>query len=261
MNAIIDIRTAAPIQLRAVQSADISPMVEAIGRPDFPANLLAFISSLGSIESLSLFEQHNYELSEIAQVSHDDQTGTETDNGLYEIRSLLARMGRLDSRIELCPSMRGKLTGDQRQRILVCARRGEYAYCIRLILPPDAGSVTDADLAELRRITDFLISLVAKHAELTLRRPALTPALSSLDDIESCLTTGTDLSRREAEVCARILYGLSSCGIAVDLGIGKESVMTYRKRAYSRLGIGSQRELLMWYLGLWSTAQVTQIAV
>ena len=259
MNAIVDVFTVDPVQLRVVQKPDISPMVEAIGCPEFSANLLAFMSSLGSVERLSLFEQHNYELSEIAPAGKDDQA--DTDGGLYEIRSLLSRMGRLDSRIELCPTMRGKLAGDQRQRILVCARRGEYAYCIRLVLTPDAAPVTDDDLAALRRITNFLISLVAKHAELTLRRPALTPALRSLDDIESCLTTGTELSRREAEVCARILYGLSSCGIAVDLGIGKESVMTYRKRAYSRLGIGSQRELLMWYLSLWSTAPVTQMAV
>ena len=49
---------------------------------------------------------------------------------------------------------------------------------------------------------------------------------------------------------ARILYGLSAAGIAVDLGIGIESVTTYRKRAYRRLGIATQRELLVWYLKL-----------
>ena len=29
--------------------------------------------------------------------------------------------------------------------------------------------------------------------------------------------------------------------------------MTYRRRAYQRLTIGSQRELLMWYLALWTS--------
>ena len=50
-----------------------------------------------------------------------------------------------------------------------------------------------------------------------------------------------------------MLYGLSTVGIALDLEIGEESVKTYRKRAYQRLRIGTERELLTWYLALWST--------
>ena len=61
----------------------------------------------------------------------------------------------------------------------------------------------------------------------------------------------TDLSRREGEVCSRISMAFVLRDRAGS-GIGKESVMTYRKRAYHRLGIGSQRELLMWYLALWT---------
>jgi DNA-binding CsgD family transcriptional regulator len=60
------------------------------------------------------------------------------------------------------------------------------------------------------------------------------------------------LPRREAEVCARILYGMSSVGIALDLSVSEETVKTYRKRAYQRLNIGSERELLTWYLARWS---------
>src|SRR5207248_737958 len=92
----------------------------------------------------------------------------------------------------------------------------------------------------------------AQHIEIQVGKPNLTPALTSLDEIQKCIRSATDLSRREAEVCARLLYGYSHCGIALDLGIGKETVMTYRKRSYQRLGIGSPRELLMWYLALWS---------
>jgi DNA-binding CsgD family transcriptional regulator len=53
-------------------------------------------------------------------------------------------------------------------------------------------------------------------------------------------------------VCARVLYGLSSTAIALDLDVGEETVKTYRKRAYQRLAIGSERELLNWYLAQWS---------
>nr|ART90100.1 hypothetical protein [uncultured bacterium] len=32
----------------------------------------------------------------------------------------------------------------------------------------------------------------------------------------------------------------------------EETVKTYRKRAYQRLAIGSERELLTWYLARWN---------
>lgn len=82
--------------------------------------------------------------------------------------------------------------------------------------------------------------------------PDLSQALRSLDQIENCLANAlVPLTRRESAVCARILYGMSSAGIALELNLGEETVMTYRKRAYFRLGFATQRELLLWYLDLW----------
>lgn len=51
------------------------------------------------------------------------------------------------------------------------------------------------------------------------------------------------LTGREKEVCRRILSGFSSEAIASELGIGLHSALTYRKRAYRKLGISSQNEL------------------
>jgi DNA-binding CsgD family transcriptional regulator len=44
-------------------------------------------------------------------------------------------------------------------------------------------------------------------------------------------------------VLARALAGLTSAGIALDLRISLNTVLTYRKRAYGRLGVSSQAEL------------------
>ncbi len=52
-----------------------------------------------------------------------------------------------------------------------------------------------------------------------------------------------DLTGREQEVCRRILLGFSSEAISQALGISLHSTLTYRKRAYERLGISSQNEL------------------
>jgi DNA-binding CsgD family transcriptional regulator len=51
------------------------------------------------------------------------------------------------------------------------------------------------------------------------------------------------LTARERDVCANILLGFSSEAIACELAISLNSVLTYRRRAYQRLGITSQNEL------------------
>ncbi|PVX85882.1 helix-turn-helix domain-containing protein [Paraburkholderia unamae] len=53
------------------------------------------------------------------------------------------------------------------------------------------------------------------------------------------------LTTRERTVCVGILTGYTSEGIALNLGISINSVLTYRKRVYEKLGITSQNELFM----------------
>jgi DNA-binding CsgD family transcriptional regulator len=58
------------------------------------------------------------------------------------------------------------------------------------------------------------------------------------------------LSVRELQVSARILFGISALGISIDLGLGEDTIATYRKRLYARLSIGSRHELMQKYLSL-----------
>lgn len=53
------------------------------------------------------------------------------------------------------------------------------------------------------------------------------------------------LTERERKVCALALAGVSIEGSAYELGIKKSSIVTYRKRAYARLGISSLNELFL----------------
>lgn len=99
------------------------------------------------------------------------------------------------------------------------------------------------------------MAVLGRHADIRQTRPNVAQALTSLEEIENCIVATGVLPRREAEVSARILYGLSSVGIALDLSVSEETVKTYRKRAYQRLAIGSERELLTWYLARWSCSR------
>jgi DNA-binding CsgD family transcriptional regulator len=51
------------------------------------------------------------------------------------------------------------------------------------------------------------------------------------------------LTLRERQVCARAALGLSVDATAADLDIARTSVLTYRRRAYGRLGVATACEL------------------
>jgi len=51
------------------------------------------------------------------------------------------------------------------------------------------------------------------------------------------------LSERERQVCAAVLQGKKSETIAYELDVAPSSVVTYRKRAYDKLGISSRAQL------------------
>lgn len=52
-----------------------------------------------------------------------------------------------------------------------------------------------------------------------------------------------ELTSRERAVCARTLVGMTAEGISIDLEIAKSTVLTYRRRAYSRLNICASNEI------------------
>lgn len=146
------------------------------------------------------------------------------------------------------------------KKVLLCM--GTDKDCVGFsITAPGAGSEPTSSLSDLCRAAPLLLSLISKHIDMLDREERLSSSISSLAEIEGRIAAAPEqLSQREADVCARILYGLSTIGTALDLGIGEESVMTYRKRAYRRLGIASQRELLCWYLNLKAAPRLGQAA-
>ena len=139
-----------------------------------------------------------------------------------------------------------------RDRVLMCARSPSGLIGLSLLRTESTGDYAEQDIVRLHEACSLLMAIIDKHVAMQAPESEGSSALRCLSHIEQCLSgAGTPLSQREEQVCARILYGMSTAGVAIDLGVGEETVMTYRKRAYQRLEIGSQRELLLWYLDLW----------
>jgi DNA-binding CsgD family transcriptional regulator len=110
----------------------------------------------------------------------------------------------------------------------------------------DQGKFTRSETARLAGLAPALTAIVARHCQVE-DVADLTRKLERL-----FATTGrfVALTPREKEVCLRILSGYSSQAISAELGVSLHSTLTYRKRAYEKLGISSQNELFGIVLGL-----------
>ncbi|WP_011580143.1 MULTISPECIES: helix-turn-helix transcriptional regulator [Chelativorans] len=126
-------------------------------------------------------------------------------------------------------------------RLSLLKRTGHGLVRIDFYRTRDRGGFTPADIGTLREQGWFFASLVARHrlAAVPARWTEARPAIQNLIE-----RIAPDMPRREVQVCAGIIFGLSSEAIALEIGIGRNTVMTYRKRAYARLNISSQHELL-----------------
>ena len=115
-----------------------------------------------------------------------------------------------------------------------------------------SGPYSSDDRRRLDRILPLVTAFIAAHYRLVrsyLPGNAAPPVLrnrtrSLVHTIVGKRVAPFDrLTSREREVCERIVLGYTSIGIGLDLDIALSSVLTYRKRAYAKLGIGTQNEL------------------
>lgn len=95
----------------------------------------------------------------------------------------------------------------------------------------------------LAAVVPIVGHLIGAHSLLA-RAFAPRDAADEIDRLAALAATPlAPLTARERDVCVRILLGYGSEAIGLDLGIAPSSVVTYRKRAYEKLGICSQAEL------------------
>lgn len=126
------------------------------------------------------------------------------------------------------------------ERISVLTRAEEVWYSLNLYRSAASGTFSRSEVNRLVEAAALLASLTRKHSELiTLRsRHAKPPQFEErLRDVPALL------SAREREVCRLALLGYHSKAIASLLELRYSTVLTYRKRAYAKLGISSQNEL------------------
>jgi len=97
----------------------------------------------------------------------------------------------------------------------------------------------EPDMAQLGALAQIAITGLTR----LLRGPAQADSL--IHRIERRLAeTHRVLTPRECAVCARTLAGRTAREIAEELGLGHGTVLTYRQRAYEKLGLSKANDLL-----------------
>lgn len=239
----------------------IARLVLDLGAPHFSDSLLQVLGDLCEVNHLSVVHLEDQD-----RVTYILSANDETLNITPEMQQLyLTIYHRLDPNNEFLQAfdhdgqvisrrLRQQDISDQGYRRLwydkmgivdrlsILVRADKGLYCLNLFrnktpFPDDSIETFDA-------MAPLLASLVVKHARLA---GALSSFMTRDAQIEMLIMrlnkVDASLSQREKEVCARVLLGMSSDGIALDIGVKLQSVLTYRKRAYSRLNISSQNEL------------------
>jgi DNA-binding CsgD family transcriptional regulator len=240
-------------------------MINALGTDAFEEELLRVLSSRAGVEHYSVYRVRNAtpEFLGGASVRGQHPARLTAANQKYqrtyaELTQILDEPSSgaqlvhapLDSADD--PGLMGALSHYHIvDRVMIYGRADDDLIAITMMRSDKAGVFDVDELGGLASSADLIIAICAKHASTHWDRPRGVKIFASVDVIEATLRAAKwGLSVRELQVSARILFGISALGIGIDLGLGEDTIATYRKRLYARLSIGSRHELMQKYLAL-----------
>jgi DNA-binding CsgD family transcriptional regulator len=131
-----------------------------------------------------------------------------------------------------------------RERVSLFSRIGDDFYLLSAFRGPRMSRFTPAEMTYFAALAELLLVTAQKH-EILMDQRRSAPRHLDVKGIERLLKIrAPSLSARECEVCARAVVGKTIEGTSLDLDIRRTSVITYRQRAYQKLGISRTSELV-----------------
>jgi DNA-binding CsgD family transcriptional regulator len=131
-----------------------------------------------------------------------------------------------------------------RERVSLFSWIGNDLYQLSAFRGPRVSRFTPAEMNNFAALAELLLVTAQKH-EVILEQRRGVPRHLDIKGIERLLKMRMpSLSTRECEVCARAIVGKTIEGTSLDLDIRRTSVITYRQRAYQKLGISRTNELV-----------------
>ena len=253
----------------------VADVVAAIGAAHFPRAFLAALSDLCGAELCSAFAWTEGEApvvlfaeGDVANLPAFAQQASlayarefwRSDRALRHLGSGVDRVSVLRTAAAGLPDRRHRFDCYERAGIeerLSLYRPGELAFLANGYRTRRAGTFSSEDIANVERFAPILLSAVAKHYELALRQRGEAPVS---DTIRMLISTEAGLSGREAQVAAGLIHGHSQREIGAEMNVALSSVVTYRRRAYQKLGVENRRRLLQRYQEICGRAPIAAIA-
>jgi len=245
------------------QIAAMSRVIESLGTGGFSAQLLQLLDALLPIDHLAVIHmeahdrvrfigsasQNSVIIPESTQLiyltsyscfdpNREQLEAWETSNGPCVKRLHVNEIAQIPYR-ELWYQHIGVI-----DRLSVLTHADQGLYCLNLYRTQTP--FDDTHIEQLQSLQTLLSALILKHSRYSGSLPPfLTREQQLLELIERMQSVEPKLTDRELQVCGRILIGMTSKGIALDLDVKTETVLTYRKRAYAKLEISSQNDLFL----------------
>jgi DNA-binding CsgD family transcriptional regulator len=125
------------------------------------------------------------------------------------------------------------------ERISIIQRGADAWRAINVARHASDGCCSDEELGSLIGLACMVLPMLPLN-----RKKKSGPSPLTVEQLEERFASRyRSLTHRERQVCARAAIGMSVEATALDLGVAKTSVLTYRQRAYQRLGVTSPFEL------------------
>ena len=265
--------TAIPIARNFGKDVPLGPMIEALGTDNFDHALFDFLDRTASVDHCGCFWYTHEQLRTPFAFSRNGSNASARQSTRYVSENywlkdpamdLIVHQGTRQPALMVVSEITAVGPSDLQEdiflsenmyhRLLLCQNRAEGIAILDLVRSPRYGAFGEVELKRYYNAALLLLPLVFKHLSLEKEHSDLEEPLRSVEFIEQKIAErAVYFPIRERQVIAHILFGVMTQGIALTLGISEETVRSYRKRAYNRLGIATRHELLKWYFSACKT--------
>lgn len=255
------------LNLRPIDSLPLSPVVlqayesviGAVGSEAFAARVTRAVQRLAHVDRLYLFELRGnpVKVRSLVQMYEPDKPRVEHDTyvrhylPLDPIQKVIRSGAPGDGMVEIRVEPRDILAAGYRrmlenagilERVSYLRRARNGWQCMTVARRAGSGPFREEDLTVLGSFARLLMPMIRRNEALT--DNVQVSSREAIEEIEGRFGRRFPaLTNRERQACARAVIGMTVEGAALELGVALSSVLTYRKRAYRRLGVSSAGEL------------------
>jgi DNA-binding CsgD family transcriptional regulator len=249
----------APLASEQDIAGALADLVGAIGSPGFPARFLDAMRALAGVELCSVFRRNVAKPVQLLFAESDAPMADFPVRASLDYASIywrsdhqITRLSRVVGKRPVVVRKRASDIADPAYRA-ACYERGGVAERLSIVSPgpptlvangyrtANGGPFSPADIERLERYAALLMAAVERHDRACM---GAAPMFDETALVQALIGLHCGLSTREAEILAAMILGETQDEIAHRTHLSHASVVTYRRRAYGKLGVANRRDLL-----------------